>query len=480
MIEVLWHGRGGQGAFTAARLLGAAASMAEGWHALAFPSFGPERRGAPIKAFTKIADAPIGDRSAIGLADYVVYLDDTLLGDDWASELKPGGIVLVNSPSRFDDARVVALDADGLSARILGRPIPNTVFLGALSALGVVGLDEVKQAIRTYMPKKLHGKNEQIVEEAREALASLLPSESLSALTRHPGSLDSAPDGAPLGMTTRGTAPSTAAATAPEIVGSAGEKAEPPKSFSCAATIPQASECSGPRREGGDASALASETARSFTAAATAPEVVESAGEKAVSSQPARPPAHIPTLRDPGRPALDPREYARTTCFEAGHLVAKNAGWRNSRPDVNHEACTGCLQCYLYCPDGAVYKAVGASTNLAGQSKVSEASCGAPDCGESRSKRASAREKGLEPQDGVPREAAASAYSVVRQNSGIAIDYDFCKGCGICVRVCPADAIAMIPEKQALAAEAAAVATSSDAANPSPTPSPSESEADAR
>ena len=63
MIEVLWHGRGGQGAFTAARLLGAAASMADGRHALAFPSFGPERRGAPMRAFTKMADAPIGDRT---------------------------------------------------------------------------------------------------------------------------------------------------------------------------------------------------------------------------------------------------------------------------------------------------------------------------------------------------------------------------------------------------------------------------------
>ena len=52
MIEVLWHGRGGQGAFTAARLLGAAASLSEGRYALAFPSFGPERRGAPMRAFT--------------------------------------------------------------------------------------------------------------------------------------------------------------------------------------------------------------------------------------------------------------------------------------------------------------------------------------------------------------------------------------------------------------------------------------------
>ena len=82
MIEILWHGRGGQGAFTAARLLGAACSMAEGRHALAFPSFGPERRGAPMRAFTKLDDRAIGDRSAIVRADYVVYLDETLLAWD--------------------------------------------------------------------------------------------------------------------------------------------------------------------------------------------------------------------------------------------------------------------------------------------------------------------------------------------------------------------------------------------------------------
>ena len=83
MREVIWHGRGGQGAFTAARLLGAAASLAEGRFVLAFPSFGPERRGAPIRAFTKMDDAPIGDRSASAQADFVVYLDDTLLDEDW-------------------------------------------------------------------------------------------------------------------------------------------------------------------------------------------------------------------------------------------------------------------------------------------------------------------------------------------------------------------------------------------------------------
>ena len=153
MIEVLWHGRGGQGAFTAARLLGAAASLIDGRHALAFPSFGPERRGAPMRAFTKLADEPIGDRSAVARADYVVYLDDTLLGDEWADELKPGGLVLVNSVLAFHDPRILAIDADGMSAAVLGRPIPNTVFLGAISALCEhVRAEDVKEAIRQYMP----------------------------------------------------------------------------------------------------------------------------------------------------------------------------------------------------------------------------------------------------------------------------------------------------------------------------------------
>ncbi len=167
MIEVLWHGRGGQGAFTAARLLGAAASLSKGGHALAFPSFGPERRGAPMRAFTKIAEAPIGDRSSIEKADYVVYLDDTLLDSECFDELKDGGTILVNSVQDFSDDRIVAIDADGISAGFLGRPIPNTVFLGALSALcEIVALADVEEAIRQYLPGKLHDKNVAIVEAA--------------------------------------------------------------------------------------------------------------------------------------------------------------------------------------------------------------------------------------------------------------------------------------------------------------------------
>lgn len=167
MIEILWHGRGGQGAFTGAKLLGAAYCTEEGNFALAFPSFGPERRGAPMRAFTKLSKEPIGNRSALSCADFVVYLDETLLPANPFGELKEGGKVLVNSANDFNDSRIVSIDADGISAQILGRSIPNTVLLGALSVLcDEVSTESILAAIRDYMPQRLHQKNFDVVNEA--------------------------------------------------------------------------------------------------------------------------------------------------------------------------------------------------------------------------------------------------------------------------------------------------------------------------
>ena len=173
MLEVIWHARGGQGAFTAARCLGAAAALSAGAHALAFPTFGPERRGAPMRAFTKIDRAPIGDRSVVARAGIVVYLDETLLADGWDAELADGGLMLLNTRRTVDDPRVVVIDADGISAGVLGRPIPNTVFLGAIPALcDAVSLEDVHEGIRATMPARLHEKNLAIVDAAFEALTS--------------------------------------------------------------------------------------------------------------------------------------------------------------------------------------------------------------------------------------------------------------------------------------------------------------------
>ena len=329
MIEILWHGRGGQGAFTAARLLGAAASLDDGRHALAFPSFGPERRGAPMRAFTKLSDEPIGDRSAVAKADYVIYLDDTLLGEGWETELKPGGVVLVNSVRMFDDERIAALDADGISAAVLGRPIPNTVFLGALSALcDRVSVENVQEAIRQYMPAKLHAKNIAIVDAAREAM---------------------------------------------------GEAQEPREE---APGHPERAQ-----HEDEGSRATPAESASSLTART-------GSLDDAVSPRPA---SRIPVLRSAN---LDPADFAHSTCFDAGYLTVKNAGWRNLRPVIDAASCTGCLQCYLHCPDGTVYK-VPSACRPTERADAAEAS-GAEPCGSKSSSRPEGRHVGLSPQSSAP------------------------------------------------------------------------------
>lgn len=170
MTEILWHGRGGQGAFTAARLLGAAYALkGDGSYALAFPSFGPERRGAPIRAFTKLDHQPIGNRSEVTAADYSIFLDDTLFTDDAFAELKDGGKVLLNTKRHIDDDRVITLDGDKIAAEILKLPITNTIMLGAFAAVfGDISLDDIEKSIRLNMPEKLHTKNIAAVKAAAE------------------------------------------------------------------------------------------------------------------------------------------------------------------------------------------------------------------------------------------------------------------------------------------------------------------------
>ena len=104
MKEILWLGRGGQGAFTAAKLFGAAYIQGhEKQYALAFPSFGPERRGAPVRAFTKLDESPVLDRSQTVQADYIVVLDDTLYAPELQSQLKADGRIIVNSKAPIPD-----------------------------------------------------------------------------------------------------------------------------------------------------------------------------------------------------------------------------------------------------------------------------------------------------------------------------------------------------------------------------------------
>jgi pyruvate ferredoxin oxidoreductase gamma subunit len=141
MIEVLWNGRGGQGAFTAARILGAAWVLKnDKSFALAFPSFGPERRGAPVRAFTKLDGKIINNRSEIQKSNFIVYLDDTLYNDTALeniiqSGLKADGKVILNTVKKYSNPKIIAIDAGKIANDILKRPIVNTIMLPILNFL---------------------------------------------------------------------------------------------------------------------------------------------------------------------------------------------------------------------------------------------------------------------------------------------------------------------------------------------------------
>lgn len=171
MTEILWHGRGGQGAFTAARLLGAAYALkSENNYALSFPSFGPERRGAPIRAFTKLDAKPIGNRSEIKKADISVFLDDTLFSESAFDELKDGGVILLNTRKPVNDKRVIAFDANEIAERAK-LPVANTVMLGAISAVfPKITFEDIENAIFLGMPEKLQKKNAEAVRETIKAV----------------------------------------------------------------------------------------------------------------------------------------------------------------------------------------------------------------------------------------------------------------------------------------------------------------------
>ena len=172
MIEILWNGRGGQGAFTAARILGAAWALKnERNYALVFPSFGPERRGAPVRAFTKLSDKPINNRSEIRLSDFNVYLDDTLFNDTALGNIKDGGKIILNTTRQYDDSRIVAFDADKIANDILKRPVTNTAMLGVLSAIyPEVTLADIEHAIIVTMPEQLTPGNIEVVRAVREEI----------------------------------------------------------------------------------------------------------------------------------------------------------------------------------------------------------------------------------------------------------------------------------------------------------------------
>ena len=175
LIEIRFHGRGGQGAVTASRLLATAAFL-EGHHSQSIPMYGTERRGAPVTAFVRIGEKDQMVRSLIHEPDYVVVLDPLLRKSVNITEgLKDTGMLVVNSsvpPMEVEldkDTLTATVDATAIALEVLGRPITNTAILGAFcKATGAVKLESVIEAVKQQWSGRLAEMNVKAVEEAYE------------------------------------------------------------------------------------------------------------------------------------------------------------------------------------------------------------------------------------------------------------------------------------------------------------------------
>ena len=151
LIEIRWHGRGGQGAKTASLLL-ADAAFNTGKYIQGFPEYGPERMGAPITAYNRISNSPITIHSNIYEPDYVVVVDDTLLESvEVTAGLKEDGAIIINTTKNYDylknvlngyNGKVYTIDAREISMEALGKYFPNTPMLAAVVKVTGIMTDE--------------------------------------------------------------------------------------------------------------------------------------------------------------------------------------------------------------------------------------------------------------------------------------------------------------------------------------------------
>lgn len=181
MVEIRWHGRGGQGAKTVALLL-ADAALSAGKHIQAFPEYGPERMGAPVQSFNRIDDRPILMHCSIKQPDLVVVLDPTLMASiDVTTGLKADGMLLVNTSFGPEEirkqtgfrGRICTVDASRISEETIGRRIPNTPMLGALVKIsGALDFESMLADTRQKLSKKFAHRPEVIegnIESMRRA-----------------------------------------------------------------------------------------------------------------------------------------------------------------------------------------------------------------------------------------------------------------------------------------------------------------------
>ena len=176
ILEFRWHGRGGQGAWTASEVL-ARTAIYEGKYIQSFPEFGPERMGAPVTAFTRISTEPIRIHCAVYEPDVVVVLDPSLLkAVPVASGVSEDGVIIVNSADDLGKVReslktekgtLWTIPATQIALRILGMPITNTAMLGTVArATAVVSLESIERIIKERFRPDLAEKNFAVIKEA--------------------------------------------------------------------------------------------------------------------------------------------------------------------------------------------------------------------------------------------------------------------------------------------------------------------------
>jgi pyruvate ferredoxin oxidoreductase gamma subunit len=178
LVEIRFHGRGGQGAWTSSRLL-AEAALLEGKHAQSFPEFGPERMGAPIQAFTRISDAPIRIHSQVYEPDYVVVLDRSLLKTVKVTDGLKKALILNSPPGvekmpGLNGIRVYATPATELSLKILKRNAPSTAVLGALIKVApLVSMDSLLEVTGERFGGEIGEKNREVIRRAYDEVREL-------------------------------------------------------------------------------------------------------------------------------------------------------------------------------------------------------------------------------------------------------------------------------------------------------------------
>lgn len=179
MLEFRWHGRGGQGAWTASELL-ARTALSEGKYIQSFPEFGPERMGAPVTAFTRISEEPIRLHCAIQDPDVVIVLDNTLLKavPVTAGINQVDDVIIVNSTEdpivvrktlKITTGKVWTVPATEIALKILGAPITNTALLGVVAkATGIVTMEGIEKTVKGRFRLDLAEKNIAVIKQAYE------------------------------------------------------------------------------------------------------------------------------------------------------------------------------------------------------------------------------------------------------------------------------------------------------------------------